>query len=140
MGIGDVSGVIEMDETFVAESFKGNQKKSGFVIPRKSRKRGKEVTKRGISKEQVCIATAIDRNNNIIMEMVCKVRIRSKDLERLYSEHLGKGSMICTDYHKSYIQFSKNQNIEHIQIKRGHHKNGIYHISYINSLRGPHGN
>ena len=24
MGIGDVSGVIEMDETFVAESFKGD--------------------------------------------------------------------------------------------------------------------
>ncbi len=66
----DVSGVVEMDETFVAESFKGNQKKSGFTIPRKSRKRGKEVSKRGISNEQVCIATANDRNNNIIMEMV----------------------------------------------------------------------
>jgi transposase-like protein len=134
MGIGDIAGIIEMDETFVAESFKGNQKKSGFTIPPKSRKRGKEVNKRGISKEQVCIATTIDRNNNIIMEMVCKGRIRSKDLERLYGEHLDEGSIICTDSHKSYIHFSKNQNIEHIQIKRGHHKNGIYHISHINSL------
>lgn len=134
MGIGDVAGVVEMDETFVAESFKGNQRKSGFVIPRKSRKRGKEVTKRGISKEQVCIATAIDRNNNIIMEMVCKGRIRSKDLERLYGNHLSDDSIICTDSHKSYIQFSKNQGVEHIQVKRGHHKNGIYHISHINSL------
>lgn len=69
-----------------------------------------------------------------IVEMVCKGRIRSKDLERLYKEHLDEGSIICTDSHKSYIQFSKNQNIEHIQIKRGHHKNGIYHISHINSL------
>jgi hypothetical protein len=107
MGIGDVYGVVEMDETFVAESFKGNQKKSGFAMPRKSRKRGKEVSKRGINKEQICIATAIDRNNNIVMEMVCKGRIRSKDLERLYVEHLEEGSIICTDSHKSYIQFSR---------------------------------
>lgn len=52
MGIGDVSGVVEMDETFVAESFKGNQKKSGIIVPRKSCKRGKEVNKRGITNEQ----------------------------------------------------------------------------------------
>lgn len=134
MGIGDVSGVVEMDETFVAESFKGNHNKSGFDMPRKSRKRGGEVSLRGISKQQVCIATAIDRNNNIIMEMVCKGRVRSKDLERLYDGHMTKSSIICTDSHKSYIQFSKNQAVEHIRIKRGHHKNGIYHISHINSL------
>ena len=50
------------------------------------------------------------------MTWVLEGRIRSKDLARLYSEHLGKGSMICTDSYKSYIQFSKNQNIEHIII------------------------
>lgn len=32
MGIGDVDGVVEMDETFVAESFKGNHKKSGCTV------------------------------------------------------------------------------------------------------------
>jgi len=30
-------------------------------MPRPSRKRGKQVKKRGISKEQVCVATALDR-------------------------------------------------------------------------------
>lgn len=30
-------------------------------MKRKSRKRGKQVKKRGISNEQVCITTAIDR-------------------------------------------------------------------------------
>ena len=69
-GIGEVSGIVEIDETFLPESFKGNHKKSGFKMPRDSRKRGKQVKKRGISNEQVCIATAIDRSNNIIFEMV----------------------------------------------------------------------
>ena len=72
MGTGDVDGVVEMDETFLAESFKGNHKKSGFSMPRQVHKRGKEIKKRGISNEQICVATAIDRNNNIIIEMICK--------------------------------------------------------------------
>jgi hypothetical protein len=41
-------------------------------MPRRARKRGKEITIRGISNEQICVATAIDRNNNIILEMICK--------------------------------------------------------------------
>lgn len=33
-GIGKVSGIVEIDETFLPESFKGNHKKSGFKMPR----------------------------------------------------------------------------------------------------------
>ncbi len=52
-------------------------------MPRRSRKRGKQVKKRGgISKEQVCIATAIYRQGNLIMELACKGRITSKELEK----------------------------------------------------------
>ncbi len=134
LGIGNVSGIIEMDETFLPESFKGNHKKSGFLMPRKSRKRGKEIKKRGISREQVCIATAIDRGNNIIMEMVCKGRIGTSDLDRLFSSHLANGATICTDSHKSYISFARKQGAVHVQIKPGQHKSGIYHLAHINSL------
>lgn len=83
-GIGEVSGIVEMDETFLPESFKGNHKKSGFVMPGKSRKRGRQVKRRGISNQQVCMATAIDREGNIIFEMTNKGRIKTADLERLY--------------------------------------------------------
>jgi hypothetical protein len=106
MGIGSVDGIVEMDETFIAESFKGNHRKSGFYMPRPARKRGGEVKKRGISSEQVCVATAIDRNGDLIMEMVCKGRVSHINLERLYNGHINEDSIICTDSHKSYIQFS----------------------------------
>ena len=43
----DVDGVVEMDQIFVAQSFKGNHKKSGFVMPRAPRKRGKQIKKEG---------------------------------------------------------------------------------------------
>lgn len=134
MGIGSVEGIVEMDETFVAESFKGNHRKSGFHMPRDARKRGKEVKKRGISNEQVCIATAIDRNGDLIMEMVCKGRIRYTDLERLYNDHINSEAIICTDSHKSYIQFAIDLHLNHKRIMRGHYKNGIYHINHINNL------
>lgn len=133
-GIGEVSGVVEMDETFLPESFKGNHNKSGFLMPRKSRKRGKEIKVRGISHEQVCIATAIDRNNNIVFEMVTKGRIRTTDLERLFKNRIDPDSVICTDSHKSYIKFAEDNVSKHIQIARGKHKNGVYHISQVNSL------
>lgn len=133
-GIGSVSGIVEMDETFLPESFKGNHKKSGFKMPRESRKRGKQVKKRGISREQICIATAIDRKNNIIFEMVNKGGIKTSDLERLFKDRLDSKSLVCTDSHPSYNRFLKEYASEHIKIASGKHKNGVYHISHVNSI------
>lgn len=45
LGIGSVEGVIEADEVFFAESFKGTRPSK---MPRKAHKRGKQVKKRGI--------------------------------------------------------------------------------------------
>ena len=45
-------------------------------------KRGKEIKKRGISKEQICVATALDRQGNLIIEPLCKGRMTHKELER----------------------------------------------------------
>jgi transposase-like protein len=134
LGIGNISGIVEMDETYFPESFKGNHKKSGFKIPRPPRKRGKEVKTRGISKEQVCVSTAIDRSGNIILELVTKGKISTKDLERLYGNRISRDSSICTDSHKSYINFAINHVNHHYRIPRGKHKTGVYHINHVNSL------
>jgi transposase-like protein len=53
-----LSGIVEGDETFILESFKG--KRSG--LPRKSRKRGSKSAKRGLSAEQIPVIVARDRN------------------------------------------------------------------------------
>lgn len=130
-GVGAVDGVIEADEVFFPESFKGTKPNK---MPRKSHKRGKQVKKRGISNEQVCIATAIDRQDNLIMETLCKGRMTHQALERLYKGRIGDKSIFCTDSHKSYIQFAKDFSLEHKRIKRGKHREGIYHIQHINAI------
>ena len=52
-----LSGIVEGDETFILESFKG--KRSG--MPRKPRKRGGKAAKRGLSAEQIPVLVARDR-------------------------------------------------------------------------------
>lgn len=75
----------------------------------------------------MCIATALDRHCNIIMEPLCLGRVSANELEQLYQAHIGDESIICTDSHKSYIQFAKDLHLDHKRIPRGKHKEGIYH-------------
>lgn len=42
--------------------------------------------------------------------------------------------ILCTDSHKSYIQFAKDLSLKHELIKRGKYKEGLYHIQPINVL------
>ena len=52
-----LAGIVESDETFILESFKG--KRSGML--RRSRKRGGKSAKRGLSAEQIPVIVARDR-------------------------------------------------------------------------------
>ncbi len=58
----------------------------------------------------------------------------SDELQRLYANRIGEESILCTDSHKSYMQFATNMLLEHKSIKRGKYKEDIYHIQHINSL------
>lgn len=49
-GVGSVEGIVEADEVFFAKSYKGTKPSK---MPRKSRKRGKQIKKRGISNKYV---------------------------------------------------------------------------------------
>lgn len=131
LGVGSVDGVVEADEVFFAYSYKGTKPKN---MPRKSRKKGKQVKKRGISSEQVCVATAIDRQGNLIMELLCTGRMTAKELEKLYTGRIGDDTLLCTNSHKSYIQIATDMGLEHKRIKRGKHKEDIYHIQNINAI------
>lgn len=72
--------------------------------------------------------------NNVATELLCKGRIKHRDLERLFEDKIDDETIFCTDSHKSYIKFSQNLGIELQQIKRGKHKEGIYHIQHINAF------
>jgi len=55
---GALFGIVEGDETFILQSFKGRRS----CMPRKARKRGGKSAKRGLSAEQIPVIVARDRH------------------------------------------------------------------------------
>ena len=134
-----VEGIVEVDECFIKESFKGNHSKSTtFVIPRNPRKRGKgknDKKKRGISKEQICIETAIDRKGNILMGAVCNGRITTNQIVNFFDDKICEDATFCVDSHKSYMGIKDKLNIELKQVPRGKSMiDSVYHLQHINAL------
>lgn len=134
-----VEGIVEVDEVFIRESYKGNHSKSTtFKMPREPRKRGKgknDKKKRGISNDQICIETAIDRKGNILMGTVCNGRITTTDIVEFFDGKLGKDITFCVDSHKSYIGVKKGLNVELKQVPRGKSMlDSVYHLQHVNSL------
>lgn len=122
-----LEGIVEADETFFQLSFKGNHKKSkSFTMPRNAKHRG-------ISKEQVCIPCAIDRNGHSLAKIATLGRVRTIDLHRIYDDRIKEDSIICTDKMNSYVRFAKKNGFELVQLKSGKAKRGIYHIQHINA-------
>ena len=134
-----VEGIVEVDECFIKESFKGNHSKSTtFVMPRNPRKRGKgknDKKKRGISKEQICIETAIDRKGNILMSAVCNGRITTNQIINFFDNKICEDATFCVDSHKSYMAIKDKLNIELKQVPRGKSMiDSVYHLQHINAL------
>lgn len=68
-----LSGIVEADETFILESFKG--KRAGMT--RAPRKRGGKSSKRGLSKEQIPVMVARDRSGATIDAVLPSLDARS---------------------------------------------------------------
>lgn len=119
--------IIEADETFLPVSYKGQKN-----LPRESRKRGKLTKKRGLSKEKVCIAVAIDLEKHFLIKPICLGRVQIKGLHNFFDNHILKGSILCTDRASAYMQIAKDLELGH---HRYRNKNEFdeYHINHINS-------
>ena len=126
-------GSAELDECFLSESFKGNHKKSGFEMPRKPRKRGKQSSKRGISKDKICIGTGADKNN-LIIKMICRGRASHKNLKDLYNGRIDSGTTVVTDGLSGYRKLTQNMGLRHVIIPPKKHANGAHNLQRINSL------
>ncbi|MBW4875542.1 MAG: IS1595 family transposase, partial [Paeniclostridium sp.] len=91
--------------------------------------------KRGISNDQVCIETAIDRKGNIVMGAVCNGRITTNDIVAFFDGKLGKDITFCVDSHKSYMKVHDKLNISLKRVPRGKSMiDTVYHLQHVNAL------
>ena len=87
-----LSGTIECDETYVLESSKGSSLKY-----RKARHRGEPSKFRGISHEQICIVTIIDRNAREIFLAVDQSQPTKDIIQDAFKNNITQRSIIYTD-------------------------------------------
>ena len=135
IGYGSLEGVIELDETYFAISYKGNHSKSSnFNMPSEARKRGKAISTRCISKEFAYMLCGIDRLGNIYTDLIYDGRPKYTDIDRALSNVIEENSILCTNKHRSYITFVAQHNLKLHQIRGGRKTLDIYNIQRINAF------
>ena len=126
-----LSGIVEMDETFVSISYKGNHKHSKtFKMPRRAFKRGSDNK----SHHKACVLCGMERNGQSYGEVVCSGSLTAKLLEDIIPKHVSPSSIVITDGLRAYQKYFKAAPQEHKAINAKIRKSGVYHINHINNF------
>lgn len=127
---GELSGVAEADEAFFRRSYKGQ--KSG--MPRPSHRRGTRASKRGISREQVAVLTAVARGSRNSFITVLPSVPSAATIGAALGPLLKPDAVLVSDSASAYKTAGKALGVVVRQIPRGLHKLGPYHIQNVNAL------
>lgn len=124
-----MSGIVEADETFFLESFKGKRH-----LSRIARKRGGRAAKRGTSAEQIPVLVVRDRHGETADFVLPGVN--AQQIEPVLKPLLNKDVMLCTDGAAAYKVIAKHMGVVHrpVNIAAGQRViGGIYHIQNVNA-------
>ena len=124
-----LEGIVEADETFFFESHKGEHN-----LDRKPRKRGGKASQRGLSKEQIPVLIARDRDGHTTDAVL--EGANEKEISRVISPLIDEDILLCSDGNRIYQVFARKLNLTHkiINASAGEHtKEGAYHIQNVNA-------
>ena len=93
----------ELDETYFPESFRGNHTKGSFTMPRPSRQRGKQVHRRGLSRERICVMTGVNDSNETFLEVSGRDILSRKRAMDALRGRIAAGSVVATDRASAYV-------------------------------------
>ena len=128
-----LSGIVEADETFILESFKG--KRSG--LPRASRKRGGKASKRGLSAEQIPVMVARDRTGATIDAIL--PHLDAASITAALGHVITRPAELCCDGGSAITAFARRARIKfHILPAPGIPKPDAprLHINNVNAYHG----
>jgi len=131
-----LSGIIEVDETFFAESCKGKRQ----LTHRKPRKRGGEA-KRNKKVDKIPVLIVRDRNGQV--SDLVDPALQKSTVHAFLAPIIDRDSILCSDGHSWYKTFSAEHDIAHhrlITLDNQRVMGKEYHIqnvnSYISRLKG----
>ncbi len=125
-----LSGIVEADETFVLESFKGRRSALG----RPPRKRGGKASKRGLSSEQIPIIVARDRSGATIDAVLpC---LGAASMAAALGHVVSRGADFCCDGGMGITAFARRARVKlHVLPAPGSPQPGApeFHINNVNA-------
>ena len=121
-------GIVEVDETFFLESFKGQRN-----LPRPPRKRGGVGKTRGTSDDQIPVLVIRDRHKSTATAILEKVG--TSNIKAVLTPLIDKDAVLCTDGAAVYSAFCRVTGIKHEVVKsKGPRARGAYHIQNVNAF------
>ena len=102
---GRLTGIVEADETFILESFKGKR----AALPRPARKRGGKASKRGLSAEQIPVLVARDRTGQTTDAVLAKLDRAS--VTAALDGVVTPDNQLCCDGGKAIVSFARKAKI-----------------------------
>jgi|KBSMisStandDraft_5_1062788.scaffolds.fasta_scaffold296216_1 transposase-like protein len=128
-----LSGIVESDETFILESFKGRRSE----LPRKARKRGGKSTKRGLSAEQIPVIVARDRHGATTDAVLPKLNRAS--IAAALGGIVTPANEFCCDGGSAIVAFARKAGIPtHVLPAPGkpNPRAPDFHINNVNAYHG----
>ena len=123
-----LSGIVEVDETYILSSRKGERR-----LGRKARRRGGKAAKRGLSDEQTPILVAADRSGATISAVLSAVTAQT--IKPVLAPVLGKDALLVTDGNNVYPPCAAALGVSHeaLNQSKGERVRGELHIQTVNS-------
>lgn len=123
-----VSGEIELDEKYVLNSHKGSEMKGV-----KGRKRGGSAKKRGLSGEQICLPTAVQRCGTAVLQATNTATPTADDILKI-ADHIGENSMAWLDGKTAWNKLLDIKKCGKCVLKDHTEYTSIDHINNVNSF------
>lgn len=126
-----IEDVVEVDETYVPES--ENWPKFGPGAKSKPRKRGTPAAKRGLSDEQICICTAVQRKSgDLVVKSEKRARPSTKDVVDIYTGHVKRGALFLTDGMNADPKLGKALGLSIMNVKK--ETGSFFNLNTVNNL------
>ena len=129
----ELTGVAEVDETYVLRSYKGQRRNLIAEQTRKPRHCGGKAAKRGLSAEQLPILVLRNRAGQTTDDVPQAANKRC--VTEVLQPALADDVVLCTDGSSMLAKVASELGIEHhaVNTLRGEHTRGTWHIQNVNA-------
>lgn len=110
-----LSGVIQVDETFIRESQKGSKHLISFLKKEERKPRyGRHPSNLGVMGPEFSnVVTAIDNRGYCVCKVACMGKLQLEIFYDLFDKHFNSPAYICSDNYSVYDEYCRLQHIPH---------------------------